>query len=80
MIFDYDNDSDVIMNGGSTNEFVGTIYGESNDFTLNGDSTDSTFNTQIVSKSVYVSGSATLDMNLDSTLWVQKPSSLSLIR
>ncbi len=80
MIFDYDNDSDVIMNGCSTNEFVGTIYGESNDFTLNGDSTDSTFNTQIVSKSVYVSGSATLDMNLDSTLWVQKPSSLSLIR
>ncbi len=80
MMFAYGNNSDVIMNGGSTNEFVGTIYGENNDFTLNGDSTDSTFNTQIVSKSVYVSGSATLDMNLDSTLWMQKPSSLSLIR
>jgi len=25
MIFDYDNDSDVLMTGGSTNEFVGTI-------------------------------------------------------
>jgi len=80
MIFDYDNDSDVLMTGGSTNEFVGTIYGENQDFTLVGDSAGSTFNTQIISKSVYVSGNATLDMDLDSTLWVQKPSSLSLIR
>lgn len=80
MYFAVGENAQVTLNGGSNNKYVGTIYGEETDFKINGGTEAYTFNTQIIGRYIYVSGGAQLMMDLDSKQWVQKPSSLSLIR
>lgn len=80
MYFATGESAQVTLNGGSNNEYVGTIYGEDTNFTLNGGTETYTFNTQIIGNYIYVSGGAQLMMDLNNKQWVQRPASLSLIK
>lgn len=80
MYFKTGQAAQVTINGGSNNNYTGTIYGENTNFTINGGTEISSFNTQIIGNYIYVSGNAKLIMDLDSKKWVQYPASLSLIK
>jgi len=80
MYFKTGYNNQVTLNGGSTNKYVGTIYGEDADFTFNGGAEIYTFNTQVIGRYIFVSGNAELMMDLNSKQWVQRPASISLIK
>jgi len=72
--------SSISVNGGSANIFEGTIYAPSSEVTLNGGSTTTTINTQIVASFIKVNGGALLEMNLEGAEMVQLPAQIDLLR
>ena len=80
MFFDPANQATIILNGSSDNEFMGTIYGPSATFRINGSSLNDTFNTQIIGNRVEFIGAAKMYMNLEGAELYQKPSSIELMK
>lgn len=71
----------VTINGDSEQWYLGLIYAPANDCSISGASgTNFTMNTQIVCLNVTVSGDATVDINFNSGLVYQKPTSIELFR
>lgn len=69
------NDSIVKINGNSTSFYLGTIYAPDGALYFSGDAgTNPTFNTQLIGKSVEVSGGALIDINfIDDENFVKPP-------
>lgn len=71
--------SSISVNGGSANIFEGTIYAPTSEVTLNGGSTTTTINTQIVASFIKVNGGALLEMNLEGAEMYQNPAQIDLL-
>ncbi len=80
MYFDDNYTSDVTINGGSTNNFEGTIYGPKSIFWINGGAVTDTFKAQVVGYFIELTGGAKLTMNLNGAELMQKPSSIELYK
>ena len=83
MYFDPATQHDVQLNGSADNEFRGTIYGPSTNFTLNGSSDNTTpadFNTQIIGNKVEFVGDVNLLMNMKSAELYQQPAWVEMLK
>lgn len=75
------NSSTIKINGNSTSFYLGTIYSPDGDAILSGSSgTNPTYNTQVISKNVEVSGGATIDINFLEDENYEKPPYLDMLK
>lgn len=75
-----ENEATVTLNGSSDNDYVGTIYGPTTNFKINGTSASDTFNTQIIGNKVVFSGNANMFMNMEGAELYQQPSWVELLK
>lgn len=75
-----ENEATVTLNGSSFNDYVGTIYGPTSNFKINGTSVSDTFNTQIIGNRVAFSGTANMFMNMEGAELYQQPSWVELLK
>ena len=80
MYLDPATDHVVVLNGGATNIYEGTIFAPNAKITLNGNNATDSFKTQIIAEYIYISGTGTLSMNLGGAETYKYPSSVNLIK
>jgi hypothetical protein len=77
---DKNNSSTIQINGTSLNTYVGTIYAPSSLVDINGTTGANTLRTQVISKTIKVSGNATLEMDQLSCDQYKLPVSMDLLK
>ncbi len=75
-----ENEATVTLNGSAFNDYVGTIYGPTSNFKINGSSLSDTFNTQIIGNRVAFSGTANMFMNMEGAELYQQPAWVELLK
>ncbi len=75
-----ENEATITLNGSALNDYVGTIYGPTTNFKINGTSYSDTFNTQIIGNKVNFSGNANMFMNMEGAELYQQPSWVELLK
>jgi len=80
MYVDPDNSSVIQINGTSANQFQGTIYAPSSLVKINGTSDSQTLKTQVIAKTIEISGNASLQMNQGSCDEYKDPPLIELFK
>lgn len=80
MYVDPDNSSVIQINGTSANQFQGTIYAPSSLVKINGTSDSQTLKTQVIAKTIEISGNASLQMNQGSCDEYKDPPLIELLK
>jgi len=75
-----ENEATVTLNGSAYNDYVGTIYGPTTNFKINGTSASDTFNTQIIGNRVVFAGTANMFMNMEGAELYQQPAWVELLK